>query len=108
METKIALHCFRALSQETRLKIFRLLVHHGQDGIAAGKIAEALQCPVSTLSFHLKSLQEANLIRSGRNGRSLIYTANFAQARALNDYLYEKCCGGAPCATTQILKEPQS
>ena len=87
-----------ALAQEHRLALFRLLVQAGEDGMAAGRIAEALGLPNSSLSFHLAQLQNAGLIAQERQGRSLIYRADYARMNALIAYLTENCCGGAPCA----------
>ena len=87
-----------ALAQEHRLALFRLLVQAGEDGMAAGRIAEALGLPNSSLSFHLAQLQNAGLIEQERQGRSLIYRADYSAMNALTAYLTENCCGGAPCA----------
>jgi len=87
-----------ALAQEHRLALFRLLVQAGEDGMAAGRIAEVLGLPNSSLSFHLAQLQAAGLIEHERRGRSLIYRADYAAMNALVAYLTENCCGGAPCS----------
>jgi DNA-binding transcriptional ArsR family regulator len=87
-----------ALAQEHRLALFRLLVQAGEKGMAAGRIAEALGLPNSSLSFHLAQLQTAGLIEQERQGRSLIYRADYASMNHLIAYLTENCCGGAPCA----------
>ena len=92
-----------ALAQEHRLGLFRLLVQAGDDGLPAGAIAEALGIPNSSLSFHLAHLTRVGLIRQRREGRSLIYTADYGAMNALVGYLMENCCGGATCAP-----EPQS
>jgi len=97
--------CFHALAQETRLKLFRFLVQQGPDGMPAGEIAKALECPPSTLSFHLKALQEAALILVHRKGRSLIYVPNLVQANALTSFLFENCCGGNPCPEDGVSRE---
>ena len=86
-----------ALAQDHRLALFRLLVQAGEDGMAAGRIAEALGLPNSSLSFHLAQLQSAGLIEQERQGRSLIYRADYAAMNALIAYLTENCCGGTPC-----------
>lgn len=93
-----AVDALGALAQEHRLALFRLLVQAGADGMAAGAIAEALALPNSSLSFHLAHLTRAGLIRQRRQGRSLIYTADYAAMNALVGYLMENCCGGAGCA----------
>jgi DNA-binding transcriptional ArsR family regulator len=82
-----------ALSQETRLDIYRLLVQAGEDGLAAGKIGEKLGLPSATLAFHLKELKYAGLVTFTREGRSLIYAAIYPTMNALLAYLTENCCG---------------
>ena len=91
-----------ALAHDHRLALFRLLVQAGSDGMAAGAIAEALDVPNSSLSFHLAHLTRAGLIRQTRQSRSLIYSADYAAMNGLVGYLTENCCGGAPCMTDTI------
>ena len=98
MEHKNAVSSLAALAQETRLAAYRLLVQAGGAGLAAGRIAEALAVPSATLSFHLKEMSHAGLITARQDGRYLLYTANFAQMRALLDYLGENCCAASPAA----------
>lgn len=86
-----------ALAQDSRLEVFRLLVRTGRDGVAAGEIARQLGIPNSSLSFHLAQLQEAGLIAQRREGRSLIYSADYARMDALVGFLTENCCGGEAC-----------
>ena len=85
-----------ALSQETRLSVFRHLVTAGPQGKPAGLIAARLKVPPPTLSFHLKELERAGLITRRRESRSIIYAANYKAMRALLSYLMEDCCGGRP------------
>jgi DNA-binding transcriptional ArsR family regulator len=80
------------------LAVFRLLVQAGPKGRAAGAIAEALAMPASSLSFHLAHLTRAGLIEQRRDGRSLIYSADFDAMSSLVGFLTENCCGGASCA----------
>lgn len=87
-----------ALAQEHRLALFRLLVQTGPEGLPAGAIAEQLGVPASSLSFHLAHLNRAGLVTQTRQGRSLIYSADYAAMNALLGYLMENCCGGAGCA----------
>ena len=87
-----------SLAQEHRLALFRLLVQAGPDGLAAGALAQTLGVPNSSLSFHLAHLTRAGLIGQRREGRSLIYTANYDAMNALVGFLTENCCGGADCA----------
>jgi ArsR family transcriptional regulator len=93
MEKTSALTALAALAQETRLDIFRLLVQAGPDGMPAGRIAEHLGLPSATLAFHLKELKIAGLVTCTRNGRSLIYAAEYPTMNALLSFLTENCCG---------------
>jgi ArsR family transcriptional regulator len=97
METKAVVQAFGALAQETRLGIYRLLVAAGPEGLAAGAIAEKLELPPATLSFHLKELNLAGLVRSRQDGRFIIYAANFDTMIDLVSFLTDNCCGGAAC-----------
>jgi len=98
METKaadsaaVALESRCALSEESRLDIFRVLVHNGGGGFAAGSIAGHCKVPAPTCSFHLKELKKGGLLRCCRHGRSQIYTVNLQAIRDLPDYLTEHCC----------------
>ncbi len=94
MENKEAIGVLAALAQETRLDIFRLLVRAGQKGMAAGAIGDALGIPAATLSFHLKELKNAGIVRCQREGRSLIYSADFGTMTTFLGFLTENCCRG--------------
>ena len=96
MEIAEATKRLAALSQDTRLKVFRLLVRQGALGLPAGRIAEELQVRPATLSFHLSLMEEAGLIRSKRESRSIIYSVDVAGMRGLLAYLTEDCCEGNP------------
>ena len=96
MELKQAVAALGALAQETRLSIFRLLVEAGPEGVPAGQLAESLQVPAATLSFHLKELSHAGLAASRQDGRFLYYSASFDQMAALMTYLTQNCCRGMP------------
>ena len=87
-----------ALAQETRLKVYRLLVEAGPEGLSAGRIGEELDLPPATLSFHLAHLARAGLARSRQDGRFVIYSADFQNMNQLVGYLTENCCGGRVCA----------
>lgn len=93
MEKRQALAALGALAQETRLDIYRLLVQAGPNGMAAGQIGERLGLPSATLAFHLKELKIASLAKCTRNGRSLIYAAEYPVMNALLLYLTDNCCG---------------
>ncbi len=92
MDTQDAVVAFGALSQETRLRVFRLLVEYGQDGTPAGTLSETLGIPHNTLSFHLSQMSHAKLVLSQREGRSIIYRANFAFFTDLIRYMVKDCC----------------
>lgn len=96
METNTALDCFAALGQPVRLSVFRLLVHAGGNGMAAGQIAETLSVRDNTLSANLSVLSAAGLIARRREGRSIRYFADLTTMRHLVDYLLSDCCGGNP------------
>lgn len=98
MEKSNAIAALAALAQDSRLDIFRLLVQAGRAGMAAGQIGERLGLPSATLSFHLNQLRQAGLVTFRRNGRSLIYAAEYTAMNSLMAYLTENCCQGDPDA----------
>jgi ArsR family transcriptional regulator len=108
MENKSAVTALAALAQESRLAIFRLLMQKGPEGLPAGKIAEALGIPPSSLSFHLKELSHANLVLSRQESRYIIYTANFETMTELLAFLTENCCGGQSCHPAFPSGNPQA
>ena len=91
-----ALGAFAALSQRTRLEVFRLLVACEPDGLAAGDIARHLDVPHNTLSSHLAILARSGLIAAERQSRSIIYRAQLERVRTLAGFLIKDCCGGRP------------
>jgi DNA-binding transcriptional ArsR family regulator len=92
MNLSEAITVFDALSQETRLGAFRLLVQAGPDGLAAGVLSEELGTPHNTMSFHLGHLVNAGIISSRKVGRSVIYSANFDRTRDLIAFMVKDCC----------------
>ena len=98
MKKTDAVVALAALAQDNRLDVFRLLVQAGPDGMPAGAVAETLGLAPNTLTFHFDRLRVAGLVTVRREGRSMIYAAQFAQMNALLGFLTENCCGGAPCA----------
>ena len=116
MEKPEAIAALAALAQESRLDIFRLLVQAGPAGLAVGQIGARLGGMASaTLSFHLNQLRQAGLVRFRREGRSLIYAAEYAAMTALLAYLTANCCqgdpascglGAAPCEPASTLEIP--
>ena len=101
MELSTAVGALSALAQESRLKVFRLLVRSGPAGLAAGDIARKLQVPRNTMSTHLAILSRARLVGSRKEGRSVIYAVDQEGTRDLLSFLLEDCCRGKPqlCAT---------
>ena len=104
METDQALGAFAALSQDTRLEAFRLLIKHEPQGVAAGELARLLSVPQNTLSAHLNVLTHANLVTSERRSRSIIYRARLDRLEALLLFLMQDCCNGRPDVSTQVMK----
>ncbi|WP_273687143.1 ArsR/SmtB family transcription factor [Ketogulonicigenium vulgare] len=103
MEDKRALAAFAALSQETRLRVVRMLIQAGPEGISAGAIGEAIGATTSRLSFHLTHLEHAGLIQSRRDGRFIIYAAIYTAFSGLIDFLMRDCCQGHPEICTPAL-----
>ncbi len=97
MEDNDAVAALSALAHASRLQAFRALVGAGPEGLTPGLLAWMLEVPPATLSFHLKELLHAGLVSVERQGRSLIYRAEFARTGALVDYLTAHCCQGEPC-----------
>ena len=96
MDLEKATLALAALSQNTRLETFRLLVQHGPEGLPAGEIARRLSIPQNTMSAHLAVLTRAGLAKSERQSRSIIYRADISRAQDLIVFLFEDCCGGSP------------
>ncbi|MCK7473366.1 MAG: metalloregulator ArsR/SmtB family transcription factor [Rhodopseudomonas palustris] len=94
METNAALEALSALSQETRLAVFRLLIRREPDGVAAGDLAKAIGVPANTMSVHLGVLSHAGLVSSERQSRSIIYRADLARFRDLMLFMLKDCCDG--------------
>lgn len=97
MEESTAIESLAALAQAMRLRVFRSLVVAGAAGRTPGQLGEELDVAGATLSFHLKELVHARLLTQQRDGRNLIYRANFEQMNALLAYLTEHCCQGELC-----------
>jgi ArsR family transcriptional regulator, arsenate/arsenite/antimonite-responsive transcriptional repressor len=96
MDEQRALDAFASLSQETRLRIVRLLVEAGPDGLPAGAVGEAVGASSSKASFHLSHLERAGLIQSRREARSIIYSAAYPALSGLIAFLMRDCCKGRP------------
>ncbi len=108
MEKSAALASLAALAQESRLDVFRLLVQAGDRGLPAGQIGDRLGLPAATLSFHLTQLRQAGLVTFRREGRSLIYMAEYAAMNGLLAYLTENCCQGDAAACGMTICAPKT
>lgn len=98
MEKTAAIECFAALSQQTRLEAFRLLVRHEPEGLPAGEIAKQLGVPHNTMSAHLSVLARAGLVGSQRHSRSIIYRASLNRMQETIRFLVHDCCAAHPQA----------
>ncbi|MFD2740638.1 ArsR/SmtB family transcription factor [Sulfitobacter aestuarii] len=105
MDRKNALEAFAALSQPTRLDVFRLLIKAGEAGMSAGEISERLAVRQNTMSANLAILTRAGLIRNTREGRSIRYFADMDGMRGLLGFLMEECCGGRPELCRPVIDE---
>jgi ArsR family transcriptional regulator, arsenate/arsenite/antimonite-responsive transcriptional repressor len=99
MEISKSVELLASLAQESRLLIFKQLVQAGPDGTTPMQLAEYLAMPPATLSFHLKELYRAGLCNKIKQGRNIIYSADFNTMQSLIDYLLENCCSGGSCIT---------
>ena len=102
MDDTTALAALRALSQESRLAAFRLLVQAGPGGLPVGALRDALQLPPATLSAHLNVLRAAGLAVDTRAGRVINVRADYARMNDLLAFLTENCCQGDACAPAVI------
>ena len=100
MDSNLVVRALSALAHESRLAIFRALVVAGPDGMPAGEIAQQVGLAPSSLSFHLKDLSRADLVKARQAGRFIYYSANFDAMSGLIGFLTENCCAGAPCSAT--------
>ena len=107
MENNEAIEALAALAQETRLRVFRLLVQVGPNGLPAGEIAQTLAVPPATLSFHPRELERAGLLCARRESRQIFYATHYEGMRRLLDFLMQDCCAGHPeiCMPGGVLAE---
>jgi ArsR family transcriptional regulator, arsenate/arsenite/antimonite-responsive transcriptional repressor len=108
MKTDAAIMALAALAQETRIGIYRLLVQQGPEGLPASTIAEMLDLPNATFSFHVKELSRAGLVAARQSGRFNYYSANYPAMNELVGYLTENCCDGKECGAGAVpIKTPR-
>jgi ArsR family transcriptional regulator len=105
MESTEAISAFSALSQQTRLDVFRLLIKAGANGLLAGELGEQLDVRQNTMSANLTILLNAGLVRNERQGRTIRYFADFDAMRGLLAFLMEDCCGGRPDLCQPVIDE---
>jgi ArsR family transcriptional regulator, arsenate/arsenite/antimonite-responsive transcriptional repressor len=96
MKKQSAISILAALAQDSRLDAFRLLVEAGPQGMPAGHLAASLKLNPNALTFHLDRLRDAGLVTVRRQGRSMIYAAQFETMNKLISYLTDQCCEGRP------------
>ncbi len=108
MESAAAIRALSALAHRGRLWVFRVLVQAGPEGVAAGDLARSTGSLANTLSTNLNILTAAGLVASRREGRSIVYTAEYERMRDLLAFLIEDCCAGKPeiCAPLAAAREP--
>src|SRR5262245_41547137 len=106
MEKSDAVAALAALAQDNRLDVFRLLVQAGPDGMPAGQVADELDLAPNTLTFHFDRLRSAGLVSVRREGRSMIYAAEFDAMNALLGFLTENCCQGAAEKCAPVVCKP--
>ena len=100
MDETQAVKALGALAQDTRLRIFRALVAQGPQGLTPGELTASLGVAATALSFHLKELSHSGLVSQERDGRHLIYRAEFGAMNDLLQFLTAHCCQGEPCEVT--------
>ena len=105
MDSTHAISAFSALSQQTRLEVFRLLIKAGANGLLAGELVEQLDVKQNTMSANLTVLLNAGLVRNEREGRAIRYYSNFEAVRGILSFLMEECCGGRAELCQPIIDE---
>jgi ArsR family transcriptional regulator, arsenate/arsenite/antimonite-responsive transcriptional repressor len=108
MKKDRAVSVLSALAQDNRLDVFRLLVQAGPQGMPAGRVAEVTGLAPNTLTFHFDRLRDAGLVTVRRDGRSMIYAAQYETMNHLLAYLTENCCQGEPCAPVAACKRARA
>lgn len=105
MESQNVILALAALAQSTRLDVFRLLVKHEPEGLAAGDIAQDLAVPQNTMSSHLSILSRAGLVSARRFGRSIVYRADLSRLQAVLLFMLRDCCDGRPEICAPLIED---
>src|SRR5450755_3343427 len=108
MKTPQVIEALGALAHEHRLGVFRLLVERGPAGLPAGRIAERIGLVPSSLTFHLQNLQRGGLITQRREGRQLIYSADFTAMPSLVGYLTDNCCAESAAECCPLARQSKA
>lgn len=86
----------KALGSETRLRILRLLVQHGDHGCCVTDIQKEVGGANSTLSHHLETLARFGLVDARKEAQWIFYSVNFLTLREVLNFLMEDCCSRSP------------
>ena len=92
-----------ALGSAVRLRIFRMVLRAGGEGVSVSSLQRSLEIPASTLNHHLAALVGADLIAQQRVGRELLCRAEYADIRGLSAFLLQECCADAPAGVLKLL-----
>ena len=104
MEENDVVRSLAALAQPVRLQVFRALVVRGATGLTPGTMAEALNIPPNTLSFHLKELARSGLVSSRQESRFIYYSTDYEQMAGLMTFLTQNCCQGMPQECLSVME----
>ena len=102
LSEQAAADALAALGNRTRLRLFKLLVRAGTDGLIVGDVQRHMDMPASTLAHHLAALTRAGLVVQARNGREVVCTADYGAMQQLLGWLTQECCAGVPCRSGMV------
>lgn len=94
MKQPAAIHCLTAISHDGRLSLMRRLIKAGPDGLSSGDLAAAEKIKASTASAQLLVLSNSGLVKATRNGKQMIYQAQYTRFQQLIAFLMDDCCKG--------------
>ena len=94
---------FDAFAHPSRIGILRALLPHAQSGITFGELAKALGLSPSTLTHHLREMEEARVLNRQVSGRSTVLRLDTDMLTSAITELTQLCC----CGDTETqTKEP--